>query len=75
VLRQGLAIGWIEDALAPLRETQHGIDVLRLPVAIPVRDRDQSSHLAHRHRRFSRDEAADTRRTSARALLRAALAV
>jgi hypothetical protein len=42
---------------------------------IPVRDRDRSAHLAHRHPGFSRGEAAEILRSSARAPLRAALAV
>jgi AcrR family transcriptional regulator len=33
-LRQGRAIGWIEDALVPLRDTHPGLDVSRLAVAI-----------------------------------------
>ncbi len=33
-LRQGRAIGWIEDALAPLRDTHPAVDVHRLAVAI-----------------------------------------
>ena len=34
VLRQGRAIGWIEDALAPLRTTHPAVDAHRLAVAI-----------------------------------------
>jgi len=33
VLRQGRAIGWIEDALAPLRQSRPDVDVHRLAVA------------------------------------------
>lgn len=34
VLRRGRAIGWIEDALTPLRETRPDVDVHRMAVAI-----------------------------------------
>jgi hypothetical protein len=34
VLRQGRAVGWIEDALAPLQETRPDIDIHRLAVAM-----------------------------------------
>src|SRR4051794_30011642 len=33
-LRQGRAIGWIEDALSPLRDTAHDVDLHRLAVAV-----------------------------------------
>jgi len=34
LLRAGRAIGWIEDALAPLRQSQPAVDVHRLAIAI-----------------------------------------
>ncbi|MEV4398108.1 hypothetical protein [Nonomuraea sp. NPDC049607] len=72
-LRGGRAIGWIEDALAPLRDTHPGLDVHRLAVAIRSATGIESlvwltdiAGLTHR-------QAADTMRRSARALLSAAL--
>ncbi|MEU5865688.1 TetR family transcriptional regulator [Nonomuraea sp. NPDC047529] len=72
-LRGGRAIGWIEDALVPLRDTHPGLDVHRLAVAIRSATGIESlvwltdiAGLTHR-------QAADTMRRSARALLSAAL--
>ncbi|WP_344477701.1 helix-turn-helix domain-containing protein [Nonomuraea monospora] len=72
-LRGGRAIGWIEDALTPLRDTHPGLDVHQLAVAIRSATGVESliwltdiAGLTHR-------QAADTMRGTARALLAAAL--
>jgi AcrR family transcriptional regulator len=74
VLRQGRAIGWIEDALAPLRDTHPDIDVRRLAVAIRSATGIEALVWLTDIAGLSRDEAAETMRWSARAMLRAALA-
>jgi AcrR family transcriptional regulator len=73
-LRQGRAIGWIEDALAPLRRTHPALDVHRLAVAIRSATGIEAlvwlTDVAGR----SRVEATDVLCWSARAMLAAALA-
>jgi AcrR family transcriptional regulator len=74
LLRQGRAIGWIEEALAPLRDrlTQQGLRrlVLAIRSACGIEALVWLTDVA----RLSRQEAAETMRWSASALLRAALA-
>lgn len=72
-LRQGRAIGWIEDALAPLRATHPDVDVRRLAVAIRAATGIEALIWLTDVAGLSREEAAETMRWSARALLRAAL--
>jgi AcrR family transcriptional regulator len=73
LLRQGRAIGWIEDALAPLRETNPNIDVHRLAVAIRSATGIEALVWLTDIAGLSRDEATDLMRSSAHALLEAAL--
>jgi AcrR family transcriptional regulator len=73
-LRQGRAIGWIEDALAPLRQTHPGVDVHRLAVAIRAATGIESLIWMTDIARLSRAEAVRLMRWSARAMLDAALA-
>jgi hypothetical protein len=74
VLRQGWAIGWIEDALAPLRETHPGVDVHRLAVAIRAATGIEALIWMTDVAGMSRAEAVRLMRWSARAMLDAALA-
>jgi AcrR family transcriptional regulator len=74
VLRQGRAIGWIEDALAPLRESRPDIDVHRLAIAIRSATGIESLVWLTDIAGLSREEAGDVMRSSAHALLQAALA-
>jgi AcrR family transcriptional regulator len=73
VLRQGRAIGWIEDALEPLRKSHPKVDRHRLAVAIRSATGIESLIWLTDIGGLSRDEAADMMRWSARAMLRAAL--
>lgn len=73
VLRGGRAIGWIEDALAPLRQTRPDIDVKRLAIAIRSATGIESLIWLVDVAGLSRADAADTLRRNARALLRDAL--
>ncbi|MFB9200233.1 TetR family transcriptional regulator [Nonomuraea spiralis] len=72
-LRGGRAIGWIEDALTPLRDTHPGLDVHRLAVAIRSATGIESLVWLVDVAGLTREEAADTMRGSATALLTAAL--
>jgi AcrR family transcriptional regulator len=74
VLRQGRAIGWIEDALAPLRETHPGVDVHRLAVAIRAATGIEALVWMTDVAGMSRTDAVRLMRWSARAMLDAALA-
>jgi AcrR family transcriptional regulator len=74
VLRGGRAIGWIEDALAPLRETNPEIDVHRLAVAIRSASGIEALIWLTDIAGLAREEAVETMRWSAHALLQAALA-
>lgn len=74
VLRGGRAIGWIEHALAPLCETNPEIDVHRLAVAIRSASGIEALIWLTDVAGLSREEAVETMRWSARALLQAALA-
>jgi AcrR family transcriptional regulator len=74
LLRRGRAIGWIEHALAPLRETHPDLDVHDLAVAVRSAVGIESLVWLTDVAGLSRDAAGETLRWSARALLRAALA-
>jgi AcrR family transcriptional regulator len=73
-LRQGRAIDWIEDALAPLRHTHPALDVHRLAVAIRSATGIESLGWLTDIAGLSRAEATAILCWSARALLAAALA-
>lgn len=70
-LRRGRAIGWLEEALEPLRDT---VDIRRLAVAIRAATGIESLVWLTDIAGLSRDEAVETMRWSAHALLRAATA-
>jgi AcrR family transcriptional regulator len=72
-LRGGRAIGWIEDALAPLRDTHPCLDIHHLAVAIRSATGIESLVWLTDIAGLTRRQAADTMRRSARALLAAAL--
>jgi AcrR family transcriptional regulator len=74
VLRQGRAIGWIADALAPLRETHPEIDIEWLAVAIRSATGIESLVWLTDIAGLSRDEAVTLLHWSAQAMLQAALA-
>jgi len=71
VLRQGRAIGWITDALEPLRGS--GVDIGRLAIAIRAATGIEALIWLTDIAGQSRDEAAETMRWTARALLRSAV--
>jgi AcrR family transcriptional regulator len=73
-LRQGRAIGWIEDALAPLRERLSESELHRLALAIRTTLGIEALVWLTDIAGLSREQAADLMRSSARALLRFALA-
>jgi len=73
-LRQGRVVGWLEDALAPLRITRPDVDVHRLAVAIRSATGIESLVWVTDVAGLSREEAVDLFRASAQALLAAALA-
>ncbi|NUR83680.1 MAG: helix-turn-helix transcriptional regulator [Nonomuraea sp.] len=73
-LRGGRAIGWIEDALSPLRDTHPALDVRHLAVTIRSATGIESLIWLVDIAGFTRPQAADTLRRSAAALLAAALA-
>jgi AcrR family transcriptional regulator len=50
LLRQGRAVGWIEEALAPLRTQMSKPELHRLVLAIRQCHRDRGAGLAHRRR-------------------------
>jgi AcrR family transcriptional regulator len=72
-LRRGRAIGWIEDALDPLRRSHPGVDVHRLAVAVRSATGIESLVWLTDVAGLAREDAADLMRWSARAMLRAAL--
>lgn len=72
-LRQGRAIAWIEDALAPLRGRMTAAEVHRLALAIRATIGIEALVWLTDVARLSRAEAVALMRDSARALLRAAL--
>jgi AcrR family transcriptional regulator len=71
-LRQGRAIGWIERALEPLRESHPAADVHRLAVAIRSATGIEALVWLVDIAGQTRDEAAETVRSTAHALLDAA---
>lgn len=73
-LRRGRAIGWIEDALAPLRQRMSEADLHRLALAIRATLGIEPFVWLTDIGGLSRAEAAELMRSSARTLLRAALA-
>lgn len=73
VLRQGRAIGWIKDALEPLRASRPDLDLHRLAVAIRSATGIEALVWLVDVAGLSRGEAVATMRWSARALLAAAL--
>jgi AcrR family transcriptional regulator len=74
VLRQGRAIGWIEDALAPLRPRMSRGEVRRLVLAIRSAIGIEALVWLVDVGGLSRDDAVKTMRWSARTLLQGALA-
>lgn len=74
VLRQGRAIDWIEDALSPLRESHPAVDVRRLAIAIRATTGIESLIWLTDIAGLSREDAAELMRTSAQAILAAAVA-
>jgi len=73
-LRQGRMIGWLEDALAPLRGSLPAAELHRLALAIRATLGIEALVWLTDVAGLSRDEAADLMRSSARTLLRSALA-
>jgi AcrR family transcriptional regulator len=73
-LRQGRAIGWIADALAPLRARLGGDGLHRLVLAIRATLGIEALIWLTDVGELSREDATELMRSSARALLRAALA-
>lgn len=73
-LRQGRAIGWIEEALAPLQERMPHAEVHRLAVAIRSATGIEAFVWLTDVAGLSREDACSLMRWSARSLLRAALA-
>ena len=74
VLRKGRAIGWFEDALAPLRGRIPKRELRKLVLAIRSAAGIEALVWLTDVAGLSRDEAAEVMRWSARALLRSALA-
>ena len=74
LLRQGRAIRWIEDALAPLRETMSEDEVHRLAVAIRAATGIEALVWLTDIAGLSRQDATAVMRWSARAMLRSAIA-
>jgi hypothetical protein len=73
LLRRGRAIGWVEDALAPVRKSRPDIDVHRLAVAIRSATGIESLVWLLDIAGQTRQEAAETVRRTAQALLEAVL--
>jgi hypothetical protein len=74
VLRQGRAIGWIEEALLPLRDTRPGLDTRRLAIAIRATTGIESLIWLTDIAGLTREDAVSLMRDSAHALLAAATA-
>lgn len=72
VLRQGRAIGWIADALRPLCDTDPHVDAHRLAVAIRSATGIETLIWLVDIAGYSREQAAETVRATAHALLAAA---
>jgi AcrR family transcriptional regulator len=73
VLRQGRAVGWIEHALEPLRQDHPSVDIRRLAVGIRSATGIESLIWLIDIAGYSHEQAAETVRHTARALLAAAL--
>jgi AcrR family transcriptional regulator len=73
-LRRGRAIRWIEDALAPLRDCMPERDLRRLVLAIRATTGIEALVWLTDIAKVSRDEAVDIMRSSARTLVRSAIA-
>jgi AcrR family transcriptional regulator len=73
VLRQGRAIGWIAEALTPLTETHPHIDIHKLAIAIRSATGIETLIWLIDIGGYTRDQAADTVKATAQALLDAAL--
>ena len=73
ILRQGRAIGWIEDALAPLRPRTSRAEVRRLALAIRSAIGIEAFVWLVDVGRLSREDAVKTMRWTARTLLQGAL--
>ncbi len=74
LLRQGRAVGWIEEALAPLRTQMSKPELHRLVLAIRSATGIEALVWLTDVAGLSRDDAVATQRWSARAMLRSALA-
>jgi AcrR family transcriptional regulator len=72
-LRQGRAIGWITEALAPLRETHPRIDIQRLAIAIRSATGIEALIWLIDIAGYTREQVAVTVKATARALLDAAI--
>jgi AcrR family transcriptional regulator len=73
-LRQGRAVAWIEDALEPLRQARPDIDIHGLAIAIRSATGIESLIWLIDIAGYTRDQAAQTVRRTAHAILGAALA-
>jgi AcrR family transcriptional regulator len=73
VLRQGRAIGWIAEALTPLRHSHPDIDIERLAVAIRSATGIETLIWLIDIAGYTREQAATTVQATARALLDAAI--
>jgi AcrR family transcriptional regulator len=73
VLRQGRAIGWIAEALTPLHDIHPHVDIHRLAIAIRSATGIETLIWLVDVAGYTREQAADTVRTTAHALLDAAI--
>ena len=73
VLRQGRAVGWLEQALTPLQQTHPHIDIQRLATAIRSATGIETLIWLIDMAGYTRDQAADTVKATAQALLAAAV--
>lgn len=73
VLRQGRAIGWIAEALTPLRDSHPRVDINRLAIAIRSATGIETLIWLVDVAGYTREEAAATVNATARALLNAAI--
>jgi AcrR family transcriptional regulator len=73
VLRQGRAIGWIAEALTPLRDTHPHVDIHRLSIAIRSATGIETLIWLVDIAGYTREQAADTVKATAQALLDAAV--
>ncbi|MEU8075302.1 TetR/AcrR family transcriptional regulator [Catellatospora citrea] len=73
-LRQGRAVAWIEDALEPVRHARPDLDIHRLAIAIRSATGIEALIWLIDIAGYTRDQAAQTVRRTAHALLDAALA-